>query len=139
MMVVTGKIQGDGVKLKSNFLGELNIESTDCRQMTGNQGRVVLMVDAAANVSGNEWFETGVNVEKGQRLIILASGSVDLWPQGLGQYLTTPKGLNTAGKGGVFMAGLGRQDRREGPERLYRQRFHAGQPRRRGDSLSVDS
>ena len=53
----------------------------------------------------DKWCDTGAVVDAGQRVKIEADGQVDLWPQGAGQYLAAPKGYNTAGKGGHFMAG----------------------------------
>jgi hypothetical protein len=68
-------------------------------------------VDAAKHGSQSEkWLDTGTVVDPNLRLIIKSEGQVDLWPQGPGQYLATPKGYTTAGKGGTHMAGtlLGR-------------------------------
>ena len=37
--------------------------------------------------------------------VVACDGQIDLWPQGPGQYMTTPKGYTTAGKGSTYMAG----------------------------------
>jgi hypothetical protein len=37
--------------------------------------------------------------------VLTGDGQVDLWPMGPGQYLASPKGFNTPGKGGHFQAG----------------------------------
>jgi hypothetical protein len=106
-MVATGKIQGDAMKLKSKLLGELTVSLTDCREMTGLQaGRAELVVAASKELSGEQWTETEVQIDKGQRLVIAASGSVDLYPQQqAGQYVTTPNGYSQPGRGGRFAAG----------------------------------
>ena len=70
----------------------------------GGTGDVVL--DATKYGSDlTQWLDTGIVVDPGMRLVISGDGQVDLWPQGPGQYVATPKGYNTAGKGGTFMAG----------------------------------
>src|SRR5262249_41740691 len=52
-----------------------------------------------------EWFDTGITVDATLRVMLTSEGQVDLWPQGPGQYLASPKGFNTTGKGGMFLAG----------------------------------
>ena len=52
-----------------------------------------------------QWLDTGFHVDANLRLIVSGEGQVDLWPQGPGQYMTTPKGYTTAGKGSSHMAG----------------------------------
>jgi hypothetical protein len=55
-------------------------------------------------------MDSGVAVDPQLDLQITASGSVDLWPQGPGQYLAGPNGMAGArpvGAGGGFAAGPG--------------------------------
>jgi hypothetical protein len=52
-----------------------------------------------------QWHDTGFHSDWSDKFRVSGTGSVDLWPQGVGQYVATPKGYNTAGKGGQFMAG----------------------------------
>ena len=69
-------------------------------------GQKNFTIDAAKNGSGPEqWLDSEVNISSDSRLIITAEGQVDLWPSGPGQYMTTPKGYTTAGKGSTYMAG----------------------------------
>jgi hypothetical protein len=53
----------------------------------------------------DQWFDTGMVVDPSLRLCVNAEGQIDLWPQGPGQYMAAPKGFNTTGKGGNFLAG----------------------------------
>ena len=56
-----------------------------------------ITIDAASYGSTvNQWMETGFEVRSGVRLIITATGSVNLWPQGPG-YNSTPKGYAAVG------------------------------------------
>jgi len=69
-------------------------------------GKQEIVVDAGKYGSAlDQWMDTGITVDAAQRLAITSEGQVDLWPQGPGQYLAVPKGYNTAGKGGQFLAG----------------------------------
>lgn len=66
---------------------------------------LVRPLDESVSVPANgKWLDIGY-IEAGTKLRLQAAGQVDLWPQGPGQYVANPKGYNTTGKGGQFMAG----------------------------------
>jgi len=105
---VIGKITSHTLKAHSPHFGEVSLKLSELRTMHIRQrgGKLDLIVDAAKYGSAlDQWCNTGVMVDAGQRILITGSGQVDLWPQGPGQYMAAPKGYNTAGKGGQFMAG----------------------------------
>lgn len=105
---VIGKITSASLKAHSPHFGEVSLKLSELRMMHMRQqtGKQELIVDAGKYGSSLEqWFDTGVVVDPQQRLTITCEGQVDLWPQGPGQYMAAPKGYNTAGKGGQFMAG----------------------------------
>jgi len=105
---VIGRITSQTIKAHSPHFGEVSLKLCDLRtmHMRQNGGKQELVVDAAKNGSGLEqWLDTTITVDAAQRMIITCEGQVDLWPQGPGQYLAAPKGYNTAGKGGQFLAG----------------------------------
>jgi hypothetical protein len=105
---VIGKITSDSLKAHSPHFGEVSLKLSELRTMHMRQhgGKQELIVDAGKHGSAlDQWFDTGISVDTQQRLLITCDGQVDLWPQGPGQYLAAPKGYNTAGKGGQFMAG----------------------------------
>lgn len=106
--MVTGKITSQTMKAHSPHFGEVSLKLSELRSMHLRQqgGKQELIVDAAKHGSSlDQWFDTGIVVDSSVRLGITSEGSVDLWPQGPGQYMAAPKGYNTAGKGGQFMAG----------------------------------
>ena len=105
---IPGHITHSAIKAHSTHFGDLSLKLSELRTLfvrgTGGEGDVV--VDAAKYGSAPEqWCDSGIVVDPSQRLIIAAEGQIDLWPQGPGQYMTGPKGYNTAGKGGAYMAG----------------------------------
>ncbi|MCI0380075.1 MAG: hypothetical protein L0215_21030 [Gemmataceae bacterium] len=105
---VTGRIVHATLKAHSAHFGELSLKLSDLRTLfvRGNSADSELVVDASKYGSApDQWFDTGVIVDPSQRLLIVCEGQVDLWPQGPGQYMASPKGYTTAGKGGNFMAG----------------------------------
>ncbi len=64
------------------------------------------MIDAAKHGSSlDQWLDTGISVDAQLKLNITSQGTVDLWPQTPGQYVAQPRGYNTPGKGGAFLAG----------------------------------
>lgn len=100
-MVVSGRIKADSIRVKSAALGELSVRLADCKSVAFFGVNVAsLSVDAA-----KDWQDSGVDLSNGSKLRITATGTVDLWPMGPGQYLAKASGYNTAGKGGQFMAG----------------------------------
>jgi hypothetical protein len=105
---VIGKITSQTIKANSPHFGDVSLKLSELRTMHMRQhgGKLDLIVDAAKHGSSlDQWCDTGITVDAGQRIQVTSDGSVDLWPQGPGQYLAAPKGYNTAGKGGQFMAG----------------------------------
>jgi len=105
---VIGRIASQTIKAHSPHFGEVSLKLSELRTVHLRQhgGKHELMVDAAKHGSSlDQWCDTGIIVDAQQRMLVTGEGQVDLWPQGPGQYLATPKGYNTAGKGGQFMAG----------------------------------
>src|SRR5205807_2697 len=105
---VIGIITSPTLKAHSPHFGEVTLKLSELRFMNVRQqgGKAEMVVDAAKHGSALEqWCDTGIVVDPGQRLVVTGEGQVDLWPQGPGQYMAAPKGYNTAGKGGQFMAG----------------------------------
>lgn len=105
---IIGKITSQSIKAHSPHFGNVSLKLSELRTMHVRQhgGKSEMIVDAAKHGSAlDQWCDSGVVVDAGQRLLVNAEGQVDLWPQGPGQYMAAPKGYNTAGKGGQFMAG----------------------------------
>lgn len=105
---VVGRITSASIKAHSSHFGELSLRLADLRSMhlRNNSGDKALTVDASHHGSApDQWLDTGITVDPMLRVVISAEGQVDLWPQGPGQYLASPKGYTTAGRGGQFQAG----------------------------------
>jgi hypothetical protein len=103
----TGRIVSPSLRARSIHFGDLRL--MDLRQVhfRNHVGKQEITVDAAQYGSElNQWLDTEIDVESGAKLCISADGQVDLWPQGPGQYMTTPAGFTTTGKGGQHKAGL---------------------------------
>lgn len=107
-LTITGKLQGSMLKAWSPHVGEISINfHSICSVNRGVETRnATITVDSTHyGSSPDQWLNTKILVNPNTRLIVAVSGQIDLWPQGPGQYMTGPKGYNTAGKGSVFMAG----------------------------------
>lgn len=105
---VIGRILSPSIRVHSLHFGELALKLSDLRTLyvRGQHTEGELVVDAAKFGSApDQWLDSGLMVDGSTRLVISGEGQVDLWPQGPGQYVTTPKGYTAAGKGGTFMAG----------------------------------
>lgn len=107
-MTLVGRLTGSSLKVRSAHLGDLDLKFTDLKAIkgSGSSSGQELTLDAAKHGSRpDQWSQTSVFVHKGVQLAIKCEGQVDLWPSGPGQYMTTPKGYTTAGKGSTYMAG----------------------------------
>ena len=98
---IKGKIINKQITLQHDILGELKVDVARIKHI-GSHGSVTNTVN-----SDEDWKEICI---VRSRITIKADGLIDLWPQGAqqgqqGQYNCGPKGYNTAGKGGTFMAG----------------------------------
>lgn len=105
---VIGRLVSPTIKAHSTHFGELSLKLSDLRtvHLRAAGGSTEFTVDAAKHGSGpDQWMDTGVNIDASVRLVVHCEGQVDLWPSGPGQYMTTPKGYTTAGKGSTYMAG----------------------------------
>ncbi len=104
---VVGRILAPALKATSAHFGDLSLKLADLRTLTfRGPDQTELTIDAAKHGSApDQWLDTGINLDADVRLLINADGQVDLWPQGSGQYMATPKGYTTAGKGSTFLAG----------------------------------
>jgi hypothetical protein len=100
---IQGKIVGQGFKCQSEVFESLPIQLYQVRsiRLRHNKDSEWMTVDSARD----EWQSSGVDVDTGTRVRIVGEGTVDLWPQGPGQYQAQPKGFSITGKGGVFLAG----------------------------------
>jgi hypothetical protein len=94
---VFGKIVSPVVRAKAKYFGEADVKIADLRSLSWGFGvsEARVAIDAAKHGSAHDqWLETSVSVERGQKLTVTATGQVDIWPQGPGQYMTTPKGYS---------------------------------------------
>jgi hypothetical protein len=105
---IVGRIASPTIKAHSPLFGEQLLKLCDLRSihLRGQRGESEITIDAAKHGSAlDQWFDTGIVIEGQVRLTVTSEGSVDLWPQTAGQYVAHPRGYNTPGKGGSFLAG----------------------------------
>src|SRR5262245_2154547 len=80
---ITGKILSQSIKAHSPHFGEVALKLSELRTMHVRQqgGKAELIVDSAKHGSAlDQWCDSGVTVDAGQRLVIASEGQVDLWP-----------------------------------------------------------
>lgn len=101
---VKGRIKGEALPFRSAMFGEFAAPLGKLETLA-----VIGKTDAAIALDskqfGEQWCDSGVAVEAGTPLDVRATGMVDLWPTGPGQYMAVPRGYQTAGRGGQFPAG----------------------------------
>ncbi|HYT88655.1 MAG TPA: hypothetical protein VEL76_08100 [Gemmataceae bacterium] len=96
---IIGRVVTTGIKARAEYFGELNLKPY---QMMGirwleTAGETEVLVDAARYGSApGQWLDSGIQVDPHLDLNIIASGLVDLWPQGPGQYTASPGGMTNA-------------------------------------------
>lgn len=95
-MVIRGKITSDSFAARTRYFGETRVKLVDVRELRPAGGRFVgtFTLDGGkyAAAGWKTFFDTGLDVEKGQPLEITASGKIDLAPQTPGKQTTGPTG-----------------------------------------------
>jgi hypothetical protein len=110
---IVGNLSSPSLKVKTEHFGEAIVKLSDLRsaRTTTGTGELEVTVDASKYGSNaNQWMETEFTVEADIRLKITASGTVDVYAQAAGQYLSGPEGNNQLGQRGRYIPGqlLGR-------------------------------
>lgn len=106
---IAGRIDSAALKARTEHFGDVNLKIIDLRSLlsTGGTGEVNVKVDAVAYGTNNtSWMDSGYMVNPDTKLVINASGEVDLYGnQQPGQYITGPEGNRNVGRQGVYMPG----------------------------------
>jgi hypothetical protein len=110
---IVGRITSPSLKARSAYFGEAELKITDLYSIRSlsSGGNFDLTVDAAKYGSAHDqWLNTGIDVENEMDVVVTASGKVDLWVDGTGQYVTGPNGYPDGGAGfrGVGVPGAQR-------------------------------
>jgi len=98
--VIAGKIVGP-FKVRTKQFGEASLDLTELQSIRSLSGinETAVAVDAGKyGINRNVWLDTGITIEPDSRLLITASGQVDMLPQQAGQFLTGPDGSMQIGK-----------------------------------------
>jgi hypothetical protein len=102
---VKGRLELAALKVRTKYFGDATVKLTDVRSFrsAGSASNADFALDAAryAKMNQTDWMETSIEVSSGQQLEVTASGKIDQWPQGPGQYMVGPEG-----QGGIRPGGL---------------------------------
>jgi hypothetical protein len=136
---VVGRITTPTVRAKAENFGELDLQLTKLRAVRS----LTTMIDAEVTVDAAKfaqqnvvWMDTQFEVRQGMRLVLTASGNVNLWPQN-GGFTCGPSGFDQnggfgPGRGNQYLPGalVGRIGE-DGPMFFVGDRYD-GQPNREG-------
>jgi hypothetical protein len=92
---IVGRIISPALKGKSEYFGSVQLQLSQMRQLRHlhSAGEIQVAIDASQFGSQHgQWMDTGVTVEGNTTLVIVVTGTIDIYPQSPGQYLSTPKG-----------------------------------------------
>jgi hypothetical protein len=92
---VVGKIVTQALKGKSEYFGSVQLRLPQLRHLRQlhNPGEIQLAIDAAQYGSAHgQWMDSGLSVENNTSLLITVSGTIDIYPQTPGQYVSSAKG-----------------------------------------------
>jgi hypothetical protein len=118
---VVGRILTSSLKAKADYFGTVQLDLVELRTLrsTETPNEVNVTVDGRYAAQGQqEWVATEFVFDGRSKIVIAATGTIDLFPQNGGgdQFVSTPKG-NFNGGAGVFVGGkggMGRQRVRPG-------------------------
>jgi hypothetical protein len=111
---IVGRIAPASLKVHSEYFGAGQLHLAQLRQLRALRvsGDTEVAVDAArwGSVHG-QWLDTGFYCDPSVSLTIKATGSVDLYPQTPGQYMSGPNGMQAGNNaaGGVVVGRVGQQ------------------------------
>jgi hypothetical protein len=97
---LSGKIVTPVIKAKAEYFGDLELKPPQLRSIrrVADAVKVEILVDAAKHGRQNApWMDTGFKVEANSKLMISASGEIDMNPQQPGQMAAGPNGMNNRG------------------------------------------
>ncbi len=103
---VVGRVTTATIKAKTPYFGDNDLHIADLVSLRSLSisGNLDVTIDAAKYGSApGQWLDTGVELNADMPLRITASGQVDLWVDGTGQYVTGPGGQR--GQGPFFGPG----------------------------------
>jgi len=107
---IVGQIITPTVKAKAENFGDLDLNLAKLRgiRWLSKNRELEITIDAAKNGIPGQWLDSGFEVHQGMRLHIVASGTVNLFPQNAGQFISGPRGWGNAnnGFGGQMAPGL---------------------------------
>lgn len=107
-VTICGHLDHTEIKAHCEYTGDLTLKLATLTYLDCNIANQEHKVDLDPATFGNtpdQWFESTVLIRPNTRLKVTAEGTVDLWPQGMGQYIVTPKGYSQVGRDSPFMAG----------------------------------
>jgi hypothetical protein len=92
---IVGRIVTPTLKGKSEYFGSVQLRLPQMLQLRHLHapGETHVAVDAGHYGSQHDqWLDSGLSVEDRTSLLIVATGTIDIYPQTPGQYLSSPKG-----------------------------------------------
>lgn len=93
---IVGRVVTAGIKAYSEYFGDLMLRPHQLHAIRWLEGAgdTEVVIEASKHGSAhNQWLDAGILVDPQLELLITASGMVDLWPQGPGQYMASPSGM----------------------------------------------
>jgi hypothetical protein len=105
---VKGRLELNGLKVRTKYFGDATIKLTDIKSFRSvGAANPWLTLDAAkyGKMNQADWLETAIEVTAGEHLEVTATGKIDQWPQGPGQYMCEASGLPGYGAGGAVPGG----------------------------------
>jgi|SRR5579883_744660 len=94
---VKGQLELTALKVRTKYFGDATLKLTDIKSFRSisSASNAEFALDAAkyAKLDQADWLETQIEVSSGQQLEVTATGKIDQWPQGPGQYMSEPGGL----------------------------------------------
>jgi flagellin-specific chaperone FliS len=106
---IAGKIESPVIKARTEHFGDAQLKLSELRAMrtAAANDTSEISVDAAKYGSNpNTWMETEYNVTPDGKLLITAEGSVDVYAQNPGQYISGPAGNAQIGQRGMYVPGV---------------------------------
>lgn len=117
------------IKIKTAHLGDIDLKLCTIDSLALEVSGGPYTVDASKHgMKPVQWFDTHLQVSSSSQWTLVATGTVDVWSQTAGQYLSSPKGLmqNATVNEGFVTGGLIGKVGENGKEFLVGDRYISG-------------
>lgn len=99
---IVGRILTSTIKSKTEYFGEVELTLAKMRSLRAvglASMETELAIDSSKYANAGQWLDTGFLADGRSRILVTATGMIDVWPQRGGQMMSGPQGFQATQNG----------------------------------------